>query len=180
MFLFKRDTHSSVHLYHLPVLYAFEIANPLHRPYPEEALVWKQVYLWKFRLQLYKNYTKICQDANPGAIQTLPQPFPTPRLLNAAGEDLPLCRLGPAQFQTLPWLALGHPLAILLSPSPLPYATLLNLQYLPQAAPPVLSISLSVDCLPSISQRKETSLSSNPFPFSNPRLFRSQPTCCLS
>lgn len=58
------------------------------------------------------------------------------------------------------WAGPSPSLTILLSPmqllSPLPYAALLNIQYLPQISPPLLPISFSVNGnLPSVSQKKK-------------------------
>lgn len=47
----------------------------LQTPYTDPTLkkLWcgHKARLWKFRQQLYNKHIKICQDANPGSIQTL-------------------------------------------------------------------------------------------------------------
>lgn len=76
------------------------------------------------------------------------------------------------------WAGPSPSLTILLSPiqllSPLPYAAFLNIQYLPQISPLLLPILFSVDGFAFCFSKKETSLHSNPFTFSNPCLFHSQ------
>lgn len=104
VFLFKRDTHSFVHLYHRLASMNLRWQTPYTDLITKEALVWKQdIFLWKLKQQLHDIYTKIYQDANSGSIRTLPSPVPTLRLLNAAGDNLQTLQSGATQLQTPLW-----------------------------------------------------------------------------